>query len=194
MHNISQKKIWIVGSVILAVLVALIFIVFLTSSNAEVGLNVSLDKSSYKAGEEIILALHLDNTGDVRTCISNMGEANIKILSFTRNGQQVETRSAPSYFIAPLDEILGVSLVPINPGENLNISLRSAIDEGLGGQTLRTTALDEGRGLAMFYNVQVPGNYELEIVYKYPGPKSSECPDVFKGETNAASVKFTVTP
>lgn len=194
MFLLNRKQLVVASVAILVLAAAIFFVVFRSSSDAEVELGVSLDKPSYKTGEEINLALRLNNSGDAKTCISNMSTGSIRFLSLTRNGERVETRSAPSYFIASLTEILKASLVSINPGESLDITLRSEVDEGLGKWALKTTAPDNGRGTATFYDVETPGNYELEVMYEYSGGRSPECPSVFEGRTNIASAIFTVTP
>lgn len=194
MFSLNQKQLLVALATVLVLVAAIFFVVSRLSSNAKIGLNVSPDKPSYKTGEEIRFALRLNNSGDAKTCVSDMSAGNVRFVSLTRDGQKVETRSAPSYFIAPLPEMLKASLTPINPGESLDIMLQSMVDEGLGGQALQTTASDDGRGIATFYDVQKPGNYTLEVIYEYPGSKSPDCPSVFKGGTNTASASFTVTP
>jgi len=157
-------------------------------------LDASSDKSTYKAGEEIRVDAHLNNSGEVDTCVSNMGAGNIRAVSFTRDGESVETRSTPVYFITSFDKMLEASLVPIKPGERLDIMLSSELDDGLQKQALRITSLDDGRGIAMFYDTETPGDYQLKLAYEYPGPKSPNCAHVFGEETNTAVVTFTVIP
>ncbi len=164
------------------------------SSANNVNLNVSPDKSSYTKSEEITLTLQLTNDGEAETCVSDMSAGSIKFVSFTRNGEEVQTRSAASYFITSFPKMLEASLTTLPPGENLNTEIASSVDRGLGGQALKTTALDNDRGKATFYDVERPGDYEVELVYEYPGPSSSDCPDVFEGKTSPATATFTVTP
>src|SRR3989344_2000848 len=85
---------------------------------------------------------------------------------------------------ASFDKMLEARLVPIKPGERLDIMLSSELDDGLQKQALRITSLDDGRGIAMFYDTETPGDYQLKLAYEYPGPKSPNCAHVFGEETN----------
>ncbi|MDO8537135.1 MAG: hypothetical protein Q7R94_02730, partial [bacterium] len=198
----NQRNIWqrIVGTIVTVVVLGGAIYFFTMSKSQQsapreaIMLDASSAKSTYKAGEEIRVDAHLKNSGEVDTCVSTMGAGNIRTVSFTRDGESVETRSTPVYFITSFDKMLEVSLVPVKPGESLDIMLSSELDDGLQKQALRTTSLDDGRGIAMFYDIETPGDYQLKLVYEYPGPKSSNCAHVFGEETNIAVVTFTVIP
>ena len=187
----SQKQILYIVVAVL-VLGAALFI-FLGSKQPEVSLKATLDKTEYLAGEQIELALSLNNTGEIATCVSDIAGGSISFTSITRDGGPVETRSVPADYLAPLPELLKVSLKPISPGEELLVVLSGENDPGLGARTLTTTALEDGTGIVTFYNVEKPGQYALELVYRYVGPDSSDCQSVFKGPSNAVNINFTVT-
>lgn len=192
----KAKQILIIIAVV--VIGALLLLMFRSSSNesltAVVTLSATTDKTSYSMDEEINLNLNLSNIGGIETCVSDMGASSLRFISFTRNGEEVIQRSAPSYFITSYPEMLENSLSVLASGDEIDISLSSYLDAGLGAQALKTTALENGRGMSTFYNVSEPGNYELELVYEYSGPSADNCPNVFGGPSNSATVTFTVTP
>lgn len=177
----------------LIVLILALFAVFHSSSPAKVALTVFPDQATYNVGEAINLTLRLSNVGDTPTCVSAMSAGSVRFASFTRNDAPTATRSAPSYFIESLPDMLAASLVPLGPGESLDISLTSDVDGGLGTHALRTTALDNGRGITTFYDVGTPGTYAIDAFYEYTGEASSACPNVFRGRTPNTRVTFTVT-
>ncbi len=194
-----QENLWkfVLGAVsVLLILVGGAYIVTLSRPDLreKITLSVSTDKSPYRAGEEIRLALRLDNTGDVTSCVSNMVEGNIRIVSLTKNGEAVSTRSAPISFIEHLSLILEKSLAALLPRESLDIPMSSRVDSGFEKQALRTVALSEGQSVATFYDVEAPGEYDLSLVYEYPAASSPDCADVFAGETNRAETSFTIVP
>ena len=198
----NQRNVWqlIVGAIVMVVVLGSAIYLFTMSKFQQsaprevITLDAFSDKSTYKTGEEVRVDAHLNNSGEVDTCVSNMGAGNIRAVSFTRDGESVETRSTPVYFITSFDKMLEASLVPIKPGERLDIMLSSELDDGLQKQALRITSLDDGRGIAMFYDTETPGDYQLKLAYEYPGPKSPNCAHVFGEETNTAVVTFTVIP
>ncbi len=192
MPSSNQKVLWIALAVVL--LAAILFIVFRSSASAKVGLTVTPDKPSYKAGDAISLTVRLHNAGTSETCVSDMSAGSVRFLSLMRDGQAVATRSAPAYFLAAFPDMMAASLLPLKPGEDLDLTLTSAKDEGLGKQALRTTAPDDSRGKATFYDVETPGTYELKVAYDYPGRASATCSNVFKGATDTVTLSFTVTP
>jgi len=145
------------------------------------------------SGIVIDTVMSLNNTGEIATCVSDIAGGSISFTSITRDGGPVETRSVPADYLAPLPELLKVSLKPISPGEELLVVLSGENDPGLGARTLTTTALEDGTGIVTFYNVEKPGQYALELVYRYVGPDSSDCQSVFKGPSNAVNINFTVT-
>jgi len=179
---------------ILLLLGAVAFFVMQPRSGAKATLDASFDQASYAAGDEITLTLRLTNAGGGAICVSSMPQGSVTFLSLTRDGEPVATRTTPAYFLAPFDEMLKSGLVPLGAGETAEIALVSEIDEGLVGRALRTTDADAGRGLAMFYDVATPGEYELAVAYEYQGPPSEECGNIFTGATNSATAIFTVTP
>lgn len=163
-------------------------------SGGEITLNVSSDKPTYTAGGEVSLTLHVRNTGEAETCVSDMiAGSSLKFTSFTRDGEPVDTRSTPAEFITSFPKILEASLEPIEAGETMDVKISSSFDPGLGVQALRTTALEDGSGTVTFYNVETPGDYALEMVYEYPGPSRPDCAAVFKGPTSVATATLRVT-
>ena len=194
MSNFSSKKLLLLLAIVL-VIGALFFMMFRSGqeTKSRISLEVSADKPTYTSGEEITLTAKLTNAGSGETCVSNMETASVRVSSLLRDGEEVATRSAVSYFITSFPKMLESSLVPLPSGESLELILESSRDQGLDAQALRTTALRDGRGVAMFYDVETPGSYKLELVYKYQGTASPECADVFEGETNTATVLFNIT-
>ena len=191
MFNQNGKKLFVLIAVLVVVGVV-VFAVF-GGGKAKISLEASSDKPSYVSGEEIKLAVRLTNTGNKNTCVSDTALGNIKFLSVKRDGKPVETRTAPSYFITSLAEMIKSKLKQLAPGEKMEIALSSSEDPGLKAQALYTTALDKTSGLATFYGVQLPGTYQIELAYEYLGEPSADCSDVFRGITNTATVSFTVT-
>lgn len=197
--TMHQRNLWqlVLGAIALAlILVGVIYYFVLPKPGLreKIMLSVSSDKSTYGAGEEIRFTLQLSNTGDVESCASNLVEGNIRVVSLTRNGEEVTTRSAPISFIEHLSLLLEKSLAVLRPGESLDIAMASWVDPGLEKQALRTVALSKSESVATFYDVDAPGDYNLTFVYEYPGTSSPDCPDVFQGETNQDGIVFTVTP
>jgi len=164
------------------------------SLTTEVTLNAASDKTSYSIDEEINLSLNLSNTGGIETCVSDIPAGSLRIVSLTRDGEDVGQRSASSYFITSYPKMLESSLKKLPSGEEMKSSLSSSLDAGLGARALKTTALENGRGMSTFYDVSGPGNYELELVYEYPGNSIDNCPNVFSGPSNSATITFAVTP
>ena len=156
-------------------------------------LTASADKASYGAGEEVRLSLKLTNSDTAAVCLSDMATGNIRFTSLTRDGESVETRSTPSFFIASLSEILKSRLTLVASGEALELTLTSSFDPGLGAWALDTTVPEDSSAMATFYNVGEPGQYALELVYEYTGVPSTDCADVFSGPTNPVPVTFAVS-
>jgi len=156
-------------------------------------LKASTDKDSYGAGEEVNLGLTLTNSGEADVCISGITTGNIQFASLTRDGESVETRSTRSYFLIPFSDILAGNLAPVSSGESMELGLTSSLDAGLGALAFDTTVADGTSGLATFFNVGEPGEYELDLVYEYAGAPSSDCANVFAGPTNPVSITFTVS-
>lgn len=189
----KQKQ--LLGALVaLLLLGAAAFFTWQSRSSVAATLDASFDKASYAAGEGITLTVRLTNEGSSAICVSPTAQGSVALLSFTRDGEPVETRSTPVYFLTSFDELLTNSLVPFDAGATAEITVSSEIDDGLGAQALRTTDADDGRGLATFYDVATPGTYEVEVAYRYQGPSSSDCGDVLERATNSITATFTVTP
>lgn len=194
----SKGNMWqiVFGAIVAVLILAGIayFVVSKPGPREKITLNVSSDKPTYTAGEKIYLTLQVRNAGEAETCVSDMiAGSSLRFTSFTRDGEPVDTRSAPSDFLISFPKILEASLEPIGAGESVDVTISSSLDPGLGVQALRTTALEDGSGMVTFYNVETPGEYALEMVYEYPGPSRPDCATVFKGSTNIATATFTVT-
>ncbi|OGY39320.1 MAG: hypothetical protein A2418_00540 [Candidatus Brennerbacteria bacterium RIFOXYC1_FULL_41_11] len=189
----NKKQIISILAIVLVIIVAL-SVFFKFKSQSAVELKASLDKASYKTGETINLSVNLKNIGKTATCVSNMSIGSLRFVSLTRDGAQVENRSAPSYFITSFPMMLQNSLVSIDSEKSIDFTLKSELDDGLGKKILRIVELVDGRGVSTFYNVETPGDYKFELVYKYTGPASQDCAKVFKSDTNKAEVTFTITP
>lgn len=199
MHNQNIKKLIIlmVVLVVLVVIVAAFLTIFSDGKKTKkvdlISLGVSSDKPSYASSDEIKLTVSLTNAGDSNACLSNTALGNIKFLSVTRDGNPVETRNAPSYFLTSLSEIIKSKLRPLAPGEKIEIALSSSEDPGLGARALSTVATEGTAGMATFYNIKLPGTYKIDVAYEYPGEPSADCSDIFKGATNVATVSFIIT-
>lgn len=188
-----MKKSLIVLIVIVA-LAAAIFAFSDSQSSANIELTASVDKETYTVEEPIDLTIHLENTGDAEACVSDMTAGSVQIMSLTKDGTSVETRTAPSYFLAALPMLLEANLVPVPSGERTELTLSTFIDEGLGTRAFQTTVPDDSRGLSTLYAVGEPGEYTLTVAYEYNGSATEKCPSVLQGRTNTTEVTFTVTP
>lgn len=166
---------------------------FTGKKSAAITLTASTDKASYSSGESVNLTMHLANSGNKEACVSDTALGNITFLSVTRDGKSVETRTAPSYYLTSLSEMMKAKLKKLAPGENTELMLSSSQDPGLNAAAFYSTALKGTYGLSTFYNVGAAGTYELKIAYAYPGEASPDCPDVFKGPIEPVTITFTVT-
>ena len=192
MNNQNTRKIIILIAA-LVVIVVVLFVIFYGNGKAKVSLGVSSDKQSYTLSDEIKLTVSLTNAGDSNTCLSNTALGNIKFLSATRDGNPIETRTAPSYFLTSLSEMIKSKLKPLVPGEKMEIALSSSEDPGLGARALSTVAVEGTAGMATFYNIKLPGTYKIDVAYEYTGGFSADCSNIFKGATNITTVSFIVT-
>lgn len=190
-----SRNLWtiLVISIIAVISITLIFISSsISNKGQDVALEVSTSEDLYKSGEEVDLSISLTNGGEADGCLSEGADGNIKFTSFSRDGKDVETRSASSYFVISFSEILKTQLVSVAPGDNIDFNLVSSFDPGLNSQALSTTMPDDTTGLATFYNIEEPGQYKIDLVYEYVGEPSDECENIFDGPTNVATVKFKV--
>lgn len=157
--------------------------------------NISLTTSyqpSYQSGEEVRFDIRLNNAGDSSVCLSREAIGNVRFDSFTRDGQEVASRTVPSYFLTSFSEIIKSRLTSVAPGEVLEFVLTSSFDPGLGVEALSITKPDGTSGIATFYNVQEPGEYEATLVYEYVVEPSDDCKDVLRGSISAPAITFTV--
>ena len=187
----NSKKLLLIVAIV-AVVLFFVFSNLKTRIEKNVTLEASADKASYSAGEEVNLSLNLTNSGTADVCLSKSAIGNIMFTSFTRDGEVLETRSAPSYFLTSFSEILKSRLIPVAPDSGIELDLTSSFDPGLGVQALSTTIPEGSSGMATFYNVEELGQYKIELVYEYVGEPSSDCADILKSPTNTATVTFTV--
>lgn len=166
---------------------------FKAGGATNVTLAVAAAKESYAAGEPIMLTLTLTNAGDAGVCLSNTTAGTVALTSVTKDGAPVTTRTAPSYFLAPLGDMMQSALTEVAPGDTMTLSLTSSEDPGLGAAALSASALDDTRAMTTFYDVSAPGAYSVEVTYAYPGEPSAECAEVLKSATAPATATFTVT-
>jgi hypothetical protein len=162
------------------------------TSQRVVTLVASTDKASYSKNDTISLNLRLTNSGTADVCLSKGAIGNIKFTSFTRDGNTLKTRSAPSYFLTSFTEILKSRLMRLAPGNNVEFNLVSSFDPGLNANALSTTMPDETSGITTFYNVNELGRYEIGLAYNYVAGPSGDCVNVLGGPTNTATVTFTI--
>lgn len=174
------------------VLFGVVLFLFLGRGSAAVTLTASTDKASYSSHDSINLTLRLANSGNKETCVSDAALGNIKFLSLTRDGKSVETRTATSYYITSLSEMIKAKLTKLAPGKSTEIALSSSQDPGLHANAFYSTAPEGTYGKSTFYNVGAAGTYEMKIMYEYSGEPSPDCPDVWKGPIEPATVTFTV--
>lgn len=184
------SKVYIVAAAV--VLLGAALFLFLKRGSAAIALTASTDKASYSSGESINLKVHLANSGNRKTCVSDTALGNIKFLSVTRDGKSVETRTAPSFYITSLSEMMKAKLKSLAPGESTEIALSSSEDPGLHASAFYSTAAQGTYGLSTFYNVGAAGTYEMKIAYEYTGDASPDCSDVFKASINPVTVTFKV--
>ncbi|KKU44426.1 MAG: hypothetical protein UX61_C0001G0027, partial [Parcubacteria group bacterium GW2011_GWA2_46_7] len=184
MLRTSKKLILIVAVVVVAVIFIFVFNGSRQANGKDIVVEVSTDKSSYTAGEKVNIKLNLINSGSAGACLSESSIGNISFVSLTRDGTVVETRSAPSYFLTSFSQILKSRLITVAPGSVMKLSLMSGFDPGLDAEALSTTMPEDTSGIATFYNIEKPGQYELWLVYEYTGEPSDDCTDTIKGPTN----------
>jgi hypothetical protein len=169
------------------------YFIFSRGGGGSVGLSVRTDKSSYAPGEQINVTLNLTNEGSRATCISRTPKGTVEFLSVTRDGAPVASRSARSYYITALPEIMKFELVEVAAGASIDVALVSAEDPGLGAAALSTTAIDGTAGNTTFYDISKPGAYEIDVRYAYTGEGSVKCGNAFDGSTAPSKISFTVT-
>ena len=191
-----MKKNGLIIAIVIVVLLVLAWVLINGGDGPVADQNVTLkassDQESYNSGDEVSINIALTNSGEADICLSEGSIGNIKFTSYTRDGETLDTRSAPSYFITSFSEILKSRLMSVAPGDNLELSLTSTLDPGLGVEALSTTMPDDTSGNATFYNVEDPGSYVIDLVYEYVAGPSDNCQNIFNGATNTATVTFTV--
>lgn len=188
-----SKKTFIAGVILLVI----VFIYFATRSDDvahsySVSLAATTDQQSYASGEPVTLAVSLTNTGEVATCVSNTTQGNISFASFTRDGQPVASRTVHADILEALSMFVRADLVEVQPGAQATIDLTSSYDPGIQAQALHVSKVDDIYADATFYSIQEPGSYEVHVVYEYPGEVSEDCPAVFMGQSNTATVNFVI--
>lgn len=186
-------------NVLIAVIVVIAGVIGLTlvfgggsKSIQSVALGASVEQESYKSGDTVNISVTLKNSGEGDVCLSEGALGNIKFTSFTRDGQNVETRLSESDFLTSFSEILKSRLMSVAPGGEMTFGLSSEFDPGLGAEALGATMPDGTSGLVTFYNVHKPGSYEIGLVYEYAGKPSDKCKDILSGPTNEVTVRFIV--
>lgn len=184
-------KIYIIVAAVV-ILLGTAFFLFLGKGSAAVTISASTDKKSYSSGDAINLMVRLANSGNKETCVSDTALGSIKLLSVTKDGKAVKTRTAPSYYITSLSEMMKSKLKRLSPGENTEITLSSSQDPGLGANAFYSTASKGTYGISTFYNVEAAGVYEMKIAYEYPGEPSPDCSDVFRGPIEPVTATFAV--
>lgn len=189
----NKNKIGVLVAVLVVVVLAILVMGGEKKNVHLVSLSASTDKPSYSSGDEVTLSVGLTNAGKESVCLSNTALGNIKFVSVTRDGAPVETRTAPSYFLTSLSEMMKSKLLALPPGEKMDIAIVSSEDPGLHARTLDAMTASGTAGVATFYNIALPGTYKVDVAYEYPGEASPSCADVFKGMTNTATVSFVVT-
>lgn len=193
-----NKKYIIILTVIILAAVGLYFVFGSKKEESKlelkqnVVLQASAGKEAYKSGETVDLKINLTNSGATSVCLSEGAIGNIKFLTATVNGNSVETRTASSAFLTSFSEILKSRLVSVAPGASMEFNLAGEYDPGLGVQALGTTMPDGTAGIATFYNVEKPGQYEIQLAYEYVAGSSEKCKDILTGKTNVATVLFKV--
>jgi hypothetical protein len=93
-----------------------------------------------------------------------------------------------------LSEFARVDLAEVEPGAQMAISLTSSYDPGIEAQSLHTSEVDGIYADTTFYSIQEKGEYEIQVVYEYPGDVAiaGDCSAIFEGQTNSATVNFIV--
>ncbi|MDX1607742.1 MAG: hypothetical protein R3251_00830 [Candidatus Spechtbacterales bacterium] len=188
----GPKQILII-SVIALIIGAMFFSFRGPEGEADITIEAELDKSTYTSDEPINLTLHLNNTGELDACISDMAGETLVFNSLTRNGEMVNTRRVDANYLAPLPMLLEASLEDLPVGGDTHVVLSSEHDSGLDARAFTTTELEGDTGFITFYDISEPGEYNLELVYQYPGPDSENCENVFFGPSNVQNITFTVS-
>lgn len=175
------------------VLAAAAYFIFMKGDGGSISLTASTDKASYAVGEKVNLTVSLTNAGTGATCISRRPQGTVQFLSALRDGAPVASRSARSYYITALPELMKFELAEVAAGKSMDITLISAEDPGLAANALSSTEVDGTAGKTTYYDISKPGAYEIEVAYQYDSGPSDTCANAFKGSTSAAKVAFTVT-
>ena len=166
----------------------------LAQAGAQVRLTATSVKSAYQSGEPIEIALTLENTGTVLANLSDRVTGTLQIISLTRDGTPVPTRSSIVNFLEDLGYTLEQSLKAVAPGQTLQLVWRSERDHVLGQQALDTVEFQtEDFHHITFYGVQTPGKYELAVVYQFPSEAAPNA-QPYLGPTDPAIVAFEVLP
>ena len=67
--------------------------------------------------------IKLNNSGEEAVCLSEGATGNISFTSVTKDGKEVKTRPAVSYFLESISMILQGNLVSVEPGNSLDFNL-----------------------------------------------------------------------
>lgn len=160
---------------------------------APVSLSASPSQPSYLLGERVVIHWTLTNGGGIALGLSPVPDGNLRILSFTRDGQPVSPVASIVTYDAGLPAMLEGGLTAVSAGGTLSSTWSSDLNGELGGEILSAVQpRSDLRGQAAFYPLTTPGTYSVTLTYQYAGSLTTYPGAVFTGQTNRVTVTFQV--
>ena len=162
-------------------------------SPPKVQLNVTT-VSQIQQGNPLELTLSLENIGAVDTVVSSAQHGTIIIESFTRDGVNIVPRQSEAHYVSGLLDIIDNARHNIAPGAIITVQWSAIMDPEQNGYALQSVQLGRrGAHPTWLFSIDQPGSYTLAVYYHYPlsTPLGN---NLYRGQTNTATVNFTVTP
>jgi len=158
----------------------------------DVKLSISPSTTTFAYKQPVKLHLTFENKGNEKINISTMTDGNLWAISLTRDGVPVVARETYVRYRNGLKMLISKKFSSLAPGGTVSTVWTSNMDTQQQAQSLQFVRFDpEGYHAAALYNVGQPGNYTMTIIYRHGNPWAQPL-DVFVGETNEATVSFSV--
>lgn len=158
------------------------------------GLELSVPKATYAAGEQIIITVKLTNTSPTPCKMIQLTEGSVTISALTRDGSPVIPRLTSASYTDGMTNYLLQHLVSVPPGGSVSVLWRSEVwTASQFRDTLATYTMGHLAGADVAaWPVQQPGAYNMTV--KYTTPQFDErAPTDLCRFTDAVSIGFTVT-